>query len=159
MQGRELPVCSSTNAVAGYKVNAVRKEDEKVKEPSKEVEKQKDFFYKAPAIAPDGYINDVPYITAKKGETYFSVSKKKDMMLWQVLKYNDAEKNDVLREGEIVFLKPKRFVAKENAHVIKAGESLRDIAQLYGIKLNHLYRKNNMAPGQEATIGQKILLK
>lgn len=146
-EGKELPVCNSGEEMAS-------KEGQKSK-PST----VKEYFYKAPPLAPEGFINDVPYIISRKGDTYFSVSKRKEMMFWQVLKYNDADKNDILKEGEIVFLKPKRFSAKEEFHIVKSGESLRDISQLHGVKLNRLYKNNKLMPGQELTAGQKVSLK
>lgn len=116
-------------------------------------------FYKAPPLNPSGYINEVPYLLAEKGDTWFSISKKKEMMLWQVLKYNDADKNDVLKEGMIVYLKPKKLSANEEFHIAKDGDSLWSISQQYGIKLSKLYRSNNMLPGQTVSSGQKISLK
>ena len=146
-KGKDLPVCKDgSEAIAAVRHKSQNKPDHNL-------------FYKAPIIASEGFINDVPYIISKKGDTYFSISKEKQMMFWQVLKYNDADKNDVLREGEIVYLKPKRLYSKEDYHVVKEGESLRSISQLYGIKLNRLYLHNHLTPGQEAMAGQKISLK
>ena len=159
-EGKDLPVCKdATEPVINH--HAYKKEEKKITEEEKAEAnpEKKPLFYKAPDLAPEGIINGVPYLISKKGDSYFSVAKKKEMMLWQILKYNDADKNDVLKEGEIVFLKPKRMIAKEDSHLVKDGESMRSISQLHGIKLHRLYHQNNMIPGQEAMAGQKLNLK
>ena len=80
------------------------------------------------------------------------------MMLWQMLKYNDASKDDVLKEGTIVYIKPKRNSAKQDYHIVKKGETMRDISQLYAIKLNKLYKKNQLEPGTILEPGMRIKL-
>ncbi len=170
-EGKDLPLCKEgdTKAYASSKdknQKAVKNESadtniEVAPVVNAEVApvKKETPFYKAPALNPAGYINEVPYLLAEKGDTWFSISKKKEMMLWQVLKYNDADKNDVLKEGMIVYLKPKKLSASEEFHIAKDGDSLWSISQQYGIKLSKLYRSNNMLPGQTVSSGQKISLK
>jgi LysM repeat protein len=168
-EGKDLPVCkpAETKALIA-KRNRIFREEKAAKENYDEVAssnnapqevKKESPFYKAPPLNPAGYINDVPYLVAGKGDTWFSISKRKEMMMWQVLKYNDADKNDVLKEGMIVFLKPKRTTAQQEVHIAKDGDSLWSISQQYGVKLSRLYRWNNMMPGQTVSAGQKINLK
>ena len=103
--------------------------------------------------------NNIKYITAKKGDTFYSIIKNYNMNLWQILKYNDWNKNDVLNEGDIVYLQPKRCRSKTVFHLAKNGESMRDISQLYGVKLKKLYKKNLMPIGTQPNVGDKILLR
>jgi LysM repeat protein len=42
---------------------------------------------------------------------------------------------------------------------MKKGETLWEVAQWYGIRLNTLYRKNRMAQGEEPVAGQNISLR
>lgn len=171
-EGKDLPVCKEGSKNIAVKEKAKQQEEEKSKDEEKNTavassndtepvtsSKKESLFYKAPPLAPSGYINEVPYMVAEKGDTWFSISKKKEMMLWQVLKYNDADKNDVLKEGMIVYLKPKRMMAAQESHIAKDGDSLWSISQQYGVKLSKLYRCNNMMPGQSVSNGQKINLK
>lgn len=102
--------------------------------------------------------NNVKYVIAKKGDTWMSIADKNEMMLWQVLKYNDADRDDFLPEGTIVYIKPKRVNASESFHVVKDGETMRDISQLYAVKLFQLYKKNQMEPGTPLTPGMRIIL-
>lgn len=150
-EGKDLPVCKDGTA-------PIANEGGK-KEVKQGDETKKEVFYKSPPLASEGFINGVPYIISKKGDSFYSISKQKQMMLWQVLKYNDADKNDELKPGEIVFLKPKRVAAKEEYHLVQLGESMRSISQQHGVKLTRLYHNNNMTPGQDALVGQKINLR
>jgi hypothetical protein len=50
-------------------------------------------------------------------------------------------------------------LAKEKVHIAKKGETMRDISQLYGVKLKKLYKKNKMFMGTQPNIGDKIYLK
>jgi len=86
----------------------------------------------------------VPYIKASRGDSWYSIAIANDMRLWQILKYNDAEKNDVLREGDVVYLKPKRGRPDSKYHTVSQGESIRMIAQEYGVKTSRIIRLNNL---------------
>ncbi|MCB0396867.1 MAG: glucosaminidase domain-containing protein [Flavobacteriales bacterium] len=105
------------------------------------------------------YNNHTPYVIAKKGDTFYRISKEFDMDLWQIHKYNDFEKDHVLKEGEKIYIKPKRRRVPESAHIAVAGETLHDISQKYGIKLKHLARYNNFQKDEVLKEGQKVLLR
>ncbi len=102
--------------------------------------------------------NNVKYIVSKTGDTWLSIAKENEMMLWQILKYNDVDREDVLRDGTVVYIKPKRNSASKEYHVVKAGETMRDISQMYAVKLNQLYKKNQIEPGTTLRPGDKIRL-
>ncbi len=109
-------------------------------------------------IAQMGEINDIPFVRAKKNDSYVTIARDYDLKLWQVLKYNDVDKGDALNEKEIIFLKPKRNKADAEFHVVKRGETLHDISQLYGIKIKKLYSRNDLVKGEEPKPGVKIWL-
>ena len=103
--------------------------------------------------------NKIKYIKVKEGDTFYRITKDYNMNLWQIFKYNDLNKNDQLKEGDIIYLQPKRNSAEEEFHTVKAGETMRDISQMYGVKLKKLYKKNNMIMGTQPNAGDKISLK
>lgn len=103
--------------------------------------------------------NHIKYIVAREGDTFYKITQDFDMNLWQIFKYNDLNKTDVLKVGDIIYLQPKRNKAKQEFHTVKAGETMRDISQLYGVKLKKLYRKNNLIIGTQPNVGDKISLK
>ncbi len=103
--------------------------------------------------------NGIPYVVAEKGDTYFSVANEHDMMFWQILKYNEAGKDDLLHEGEVVYLKPKRGKPASEYHVLTPGQSMREVSQIYGIKLRKLYKLNKIEAGVMPEPGTRLRLK
>jgi LysM repeat protein len=114
------------------------------------------------AVASAGKIllhNRIKYITVQPGDTYYSICKKYELVLWQIYKYNDLNKDDALTPGEKIYLQPKRYNGDEEFHIVKQGETMRDISQQHGIKLKTLYKKNNMVVGTQPKVGDKLNLK
>ena len=106
--------------------------------------------------------NGIPYIIAKKGDTYYRISKEFQLGLWQLYKYNDfSDKKDYLEEGDIVYIQPKKRKSKSKAFFeAKEDVSLRNIAQKEGIKIQHLMKMNNISsPDELIQKGKKIALK
>jgi LysM repeat protein len=103
--------------------------------------------------------NNVPYVLAKEGDSYFSIANENKIMLWQVLKYNEVEKTDVPKEGEVVYIMPKRSSANQEYHIVKEGENLHYISQLYAVKMKKLVKRNHISADAKLNEGQKILLR
>lgn len=104
--------------------------------------------------------NNVKYVVAKPGDTYFTLASQLDMGLWQLYKYNETGKSSTIKAGDIVYLQPKhRRSSTTEFHTVKKGDTMYSISQKYGIKLKHLYRKNHMNPGEEPKVGDTINLR
>lgn len=105
--------------------------------------------------------NKVKYVVAKKGDTFYRISKEFQMGLWQLYRYNDfGDRKDVLEEGDIVYLQPKRRRSKKNTFSVSNPISMRMISQLEGVKLSSLMDKNMVAsPDELLTKGEKINLR
>jgi LysM repeat protein len=104
--------------------------------------------------------NNIKYIVVQDGDTYYKIAHDMDMRLWQLHNYNETGKQTCLQVGDVVYLQPKRRHShKEEFHIVRFGETMYYISQLYGIKSPRLYRLNHMTDGQEPVAGQKIYLK
>ncbi len=103
-------------------------------------------------------VNGIPAYAAKSGDTPESIAKEQKLAEWKIYKYNDLQREDFINPGEILYLKPKRKTALENTHIIKRGESMHDVSQMYAIKLKSLRKLNQMEPGQEPEIGEELNL-
>lgn len=91
--------------------------------------------------------NNVKYVVAVKGDTYYRIAKEFQMGLWQLYKYNDFDKNkDVLEVGDIIYLQPKRgkSMSKDQRRVSDGVKSMLEISQEEGIKLEKLMKKNDV---------------
>jgi len=103
--------------------------------------------------------NERKFIVAKKGDSISKLAKQFEMKEWQFYKYNDLPKGAKLKAGEIVYLQPKRNHAKTDYHIVKNGEDMRSISQIYCVKLNRLYENNLMSYGTQPKQGEKIFLR
>ncbi len=103
--------------------------------------------------------NDVPVVYAEKDETLESIADENDLSNRQIYKYNDLQKGQSIKEGDIVYLKPKRRRGSEKYHTLKEGETMYMISQQYGIKLKHLYRRNRLEMGEEPVNGTQLYMK
>jgi LysM repeat protein len=106
------------------------------------------------------YVNNgVKYIIARKGDTFYSIASDLDIYTYQVYKYNELDKNDQILEGEILYVGKKKRKGNVGIHIVKKGESMYKISQIYAVRLKNLYKINNMEPGVQPFEGQEIYLR
>lgn len=88
--------------------------------------------------------NGVPFVYSVEGETYRSMAEANNLFVKELLKFNDLDKEEPLLPGTKVYLQKKRNAAEKglDMHVIEAGETLRSIAQRYGVRLKSLIKLN-----------------
>lgn len=103
--------------------------------------------------------NERKFIVARKGDNISKLAREFEMKEWQFYKYNDLPHGAKLKAGEIVYLQPKRNHAREDYHIVKNGEDMRSISQIYCVKLNKLYENNLMSYGTQPRQGEKIYLR
>lgn len=103
------------------------------------------------------------YIVARDGDTFKSLGKEMGVSWRKLAKYNERDKHDKLHNGDIVFLEKKQKKAmktfKNRPHIVKEGESMYSIAQLYGIRLKNLYKMNQMSPNDDIQVGMKLRIR
>lgn len=105
--------------------------------------------------------NDVKMVFAKAGDTPTAIARRFKVSLKRLLKYNEINSGTIFKEADRVYLQPKRsrFRGKQKHHIVKSGETMYDIAQLYGVKTSKLYKRNKMVVGQQPATGAKIALR
>ena len=100
------------------------------------------------------------YLIAREGDTFRSMGKETELPWKRLAKYNERDKNEVLHEGDIIYLKKKQKHApkeyKNRPHVVQPGESMYSIAQRYGIRLKSLYQMNNLPPTHQIRVGEQL---
>ena len=105
--------------------------------------------------------NAVPFVYAVAGDTYASIAASYNLFTREILKFNDLEADAELLLGTVVYLKPKKKSAAKGVekYVVEEGESLRDIAQRYGVRLASMLRLNGFEKGYVPREGDVILLR
>lgn len=91
-------------------------------------------------------VNGIHYITAQANDSYDIIAYDTRMKLKRLRKYNEVTEDHKLKEGDIVFLQPKKkHASKGNViHIVKDGDSLHSISQQHGMKLKSLYKLNKL---------------
>jgi len=103
--------------------------------------------------------NNIKYVVAKEGDSVEDVAEALDMAYWQISRYNDLGSRKKLKEGEVLFIQPKRKSNKKGTHKVKDGDTLLSISQLYGIKLKKLAAYNELKTDAKIKSGATIKLK
>jgi len=105
--------------------------------------------------------NGVPFIYSVEGETYRSIAAANGLFFRELLRFNDLRKDEKLLPGTVVYLqkKKKKAVKGLEKHVMERGETLRDIAQRYAVRLDVLYRVNGLKEEDTLRDGDIIRLR
>ncbi|MCX7861758.1 MAG: glucosaminidase domain-containing protein [Bacteroidales bacterium] len=105
--------------------------------------------------------NDVKYIIVRKGDSFESIAKEFNMWVKEIYKYNDLTKDSTLRQGQVIYLQPKRNKAEagKDKHIVKQGETLYSISQYYAVKLKKLRYRNNLMSNEDVKPGDVLYLR
>lgn len=105
--------------------------------------------------------NGVPWIRARAGDTYAGLAKEYNLFTRELLRFNDRKRKVALQEGEVVYLEAKKRESAPNLdkHVVEEGETMRQLAQRYAVKMKKLYEYNHLRPGSEPEPGTILLLR
>jgi LysM repeat protein len=104
--------------------------------------------------------NGSTYAMAKTNETALEFATRFDIPYRKFLLFNDLVDGDKLLENQYCFIQPKKskYRGSEVYHKVSEGESMYDISQYYGIKLQDLLDRNLLKEGQEPQLGEMVLL-
>jgi LysM repeat protein len=92
-----------------------------------------------------GINNGCKYITAKKGDRPESLAEETGLAAWQIRRYNELKENDKIASGDLIYLQPKQNVNSDySMHLVSEGETAKQIAARYGIKLRSLLELNSL---------------
>lgn len=101
--------------------------------------------------------NGAYYLVASSNMTYESVSRWAGVSEKKLRRYNEVPEDMELAAGDIVYLTKKSAKASRNLptnlHIIKDGESLHSISQMYGIRLESLYKMNHLPSDYVPKVG------
>ncbi len=134
------------------KLNLVAsKNSTKAVEPAKEIVKGPE---KLEAI----FINEVPVVMARKGETPASLANRAAMDLSDFLKYNDISIDHRLQEGLFYFLGKKKSKASSEFYKPEKNESVWLVSQRTGVQLKKIRKYNGLSSDQMIAAGSMIWL-
>lgn len=104
------------------------------------------------------------FIIVALGDDMATISKETGLSLKQLYKYNDLPKDYGPTQGDVLYLKKKQKCAskefkKRPIHIVEVNQSMFDIAQMYGIRLENLYKLNNMDYSYSPKVGDILRIR
>jgi hypothetical protein len=115
----------------------------------------------APEVAyPEGefVINRTKVVYVQAGTSLLAIANQYDLSLPRLLEFNDMKEQDVLVKGQLIYLQRKRRTGSIEFHVVREGESVYDICQAEGIRLQDLLELNQLHPDLQPAAGERVYL-
>jgi LysM repeat protein len=103
-------------------------------------------------------INNARVVFVKEGTALLSVAEAHHISFAHLLDFNDLFNGDVLKSDQLLFLQRKRKTGDNEFHTVQAGETLYDICQLEGIRLESLLACNSFTGNMQPAAGEKLYL-
>ncbi len=104
--------------------------------------------------------NHTKLIFAMEGDRIDLLAKELNVFSWQLVKYNELQNDATLHSGEVVYVEKKARKSKQfEMHILQNGENLRDVSQLYGVRMSRLEKMNHWKAGVVLPAGTVVRLK
>jgi len=104
------------------------------------------------------YHNRIKSIILHENESIVEVANKFHIHPKSIIKYNDLNNAPVVEAGMRIYLQPKRRKGDVKYHTVIKGETLWEISQMHGIKMNWLLKRNNMTEKDKLEAGHRLYL-
>lgn len=104
-------------------------------------------------------INETRVVYAKEGTSLLSLALRYDIPLKRLFEFNEMAEQEAISRPQLIFLQRKRKTGDTDFHVVKAGESLYDIAQERGMRMDALRELNHLTADMLPAAGAQLYLK
>jgi LysM repeat protein len=104
-------------------------------------------------------INGVKAVVYKTSVSIPALAKKYNITVDELYTYNDMMPNVKFRDGEYIYLEKKKSETSYYQYEIAQGETMRDVAQKFGVQMLELYRRNGINMDCEPLAGEIIVLR
>ncbi|GAC1418035.1 MAG: glucosaminidase domain-containing protein [Flavisolibacter sp.] len=104
-------------------------------------------------------INDTRVVYVFKGTSYLKIADDNNIPLSKLFEFNDMDAAiDIAVEDQLMYLQRKRKIGANEIHIVAKGETLFDIAQSEGIRMESLLEYNFLKKGRVLQQGVKLYL-
>jgi Muramidase (flagellum-specific) len=107
----------------------------------------------------EGTVNGCRMIYATKGKSLLAIATEYDINLARLLEFNDLQKDGLLEKDQYIFLEKKQKEGPTDFYILQPNESLYDVAQKNGIRIQNLMEYNQLDEQQIPSVGTRIVLK
>jgi LysM repeat protein len=116
---------------------------------------------KKPAVnypAGEFKINETRVVYVTKGTPFLSIAQQYNVQLKWLYDFNDLNEMETVPNDQLIYLQRKRRTGANEFHVMAAGETLHDVAQTEGIRLEALLQLNLLTANQVPATGERLNL-
>ncbi len=92
------------------------------------------------------------YVTVKKGDTLYSISRRYNVPIRDMIEANNLRPPYTLNIGRVLKMPDAKY------HIVKKGDTLYSISKRYNVDMNSLSKANDIDAPYSLRIGQKLLL-
>ena len=104
-------------------------------------------------------INGCKVIYASEGTSMLALAQQNNITLAKILEINDLDEVQILDKNQLIFLERKQKKGTTDFHIAVANESLHDIAQKEGIRMDMLVEYNSTHKKLNPLLGEKVYLR
>ena len=102
-------------------------------------------------------VNGTKVVYVQEGTSLFALASKYNISLPKLIEFNELS-GETLDKNQLIYLAKKSKKGSKVYHVVNVSESLQDIAQIEGVRLESLTEYNALAKNTTLHVGQKIYL-
>lgn len=103
-------------------------------------------------------INHSRVIYANEGVSLLSLANQYDISLSKLIEFNELAEMDILDTDRLLFIEKKLKKGAGDFHIVANGETLHDVGQVEGVRLESLLEYNRLAKNAVVKTGDKIYL-
>jgi hypothetical protein len=104
-------------------------------------------------------INGCKVIYASEGTSMLALAQQNNITLAKILEINDLDEVQILEKNQLIFLEKKQKKGTTDFHIAVANESLHDIAQKEGVRMDMLVEYNSTHKKLNPLLGEKVYLR
>ena len=104
-------------------------------------------------------INKTRVVFAPAGTALLAEAEHFGISYGRLLEFNDLKDGDILKKDQLIFLQRKRKTGANDLHVVIPGETVYDICQSEGLRLESLLEYNQLSPGMQPAPGETLYLR
>lgn len=102
--------------------------------------------------------NNLKKVILTDSISLYDIAKKNNLTIRELLIFNECEGEQELKKGQNVFLQRKLNKSFISLHEAKPGESIYDISQIYGIRVEAIRKFNKLEVWEQPQVGEAIFL-
>lgn len=104
-------------------------------------------------------INHTRAIHVKEGTSLLALAHQYDISLSKLFEFNELPEFDIMDMDRVLFIEKKQKKGASDYHEVAAGETIHDICQKEGIRMESLLEYNKLKKDSQLSAGQKLFLR